>query len=69
MSRAGAVIPLADRVNYCFTRSLAGNRLPVESREMQDILAYLSYVSTGVPVGAHIAGTKGHPRCAGHARR
>ena len=59
MTRAGAVVPLADRVNYCFTRSLAGNRLPVESREMQDILAYLSYVSTGVPVGAHIAGTKG----------
>lgn len=26
---------------------------------MQDILAYLSYVSTGVPVGAKIAGTTG----------
>ena len=51
MDRTGAVIPLADRVNYCFTRSLAGNRLPVESREMQDILAYISWLSTGVPVG------------------
>lgn len=59
MPRAGAVVPLADRVNYCFTRSLAGNRLPVESREMQDILAYLSYISTGVPIGTKIAGTKG----------
>lgn len=59
LGRTGAVVPLADRVNYCFTRSLAGNRLPVESREMQDILAYLSYISTGVPIGAHIAGTKG----------
>lgn len=59
MNRSGAVIPLADRVNYCFTRSLAGSRLPVESREMQDILAYMAYISTGVPVGAHIAGTKG----------
>ncbi len=59
MARAGAVVPLADRVNYCFTRSLAGNRLPVESREMQDILAYLAYVSTGVPVGTKIAGSKG----------
>jgi len=59
MERTGAVIPLADRVNYCFTRSLAGNRLPVESREMQDILAYLTYISKGVPVGAKIAGTKG----------
>lgn len=59
MERTGAVIPLADRVNYCFTRSLAGYRLPVESQEMQDILAYLSYISKGVPVGARIAGTKG----------
>lgn len=59
MERTGAVIPLADRVNYCFTRSLAGNRLPVESREMQDILAYLTYISQGVPIGAKIAGTKG----------
>ncbi len=52
MERTGAVIGLADRVNYCFTRSLAGNRLPVESREMQDILAYLAWLSTGVPIGA-----------------
>lgn len=59
MPRAGAVVPLADRVNYCFTRSLAGYRLPVDSREMQDILAYLAYVSTGVPIGAKIAGAKG----------
>lgn len=51
MDRTGAVIGLADRVNYCFTRSLAGNKLPVESREMQDILAYLAWLSTGVPVG------------------
>ena len=51
MDRTGAVIGLADRVNYCFTRSLAGNRLPVDSREMGDILAYLAWLSTGVPVG------------------
>ena len=51
MDRTGAVIGLADRVNYCFTRSLAGNRLPVESREMEDILAYIAWLSSGVPVG------------------
>lgn len=51
MERTGAVIGLADRVNYCFTRSLGGNRLPVESREMQDILAYIAWLSSGVPVG------------------
>lgn len=51
MDRTGAVIGLADRVNYCFTRSLAGNRLPTDSREMQDILTYLAFLSRGVPVG------------------
>lgn len=51
LERTGAVIGLADRVNYCFTRSLAGTRLPVESREMQDMLAYIAWLSTGVPVG------------------
>src|SRR2546421_6384634 len=34
LDRSGAVIPVEDRVNYCFTRSLAGSKLPVDSREM-----------------------------------
>ena len=59
MPRSGAVVALADRVNYCFTRSLAGNAIPVGSREMTDILAYMAFISTGVPVGTMIAGTDG----------
>ena len=59
MPRSGAVIALADRVNYCFTRSLAGNAIPVGSREMVDILAYLAFISHDVPVGRKTAGTDG----------
>ena len=59
MTRSGAVIALADRVNYCFTRSLAGNAIPVGSREMVDILAYLAFISHDVPVGRKTAGTDG----------
>lgn len=59
MPRSGAVIGLADRVNYCFTRSLAGNSLPVESREMTDILAYLAFISQDIPVGTKITGHDG----------
>ena len=59
MPRSGAVIGLADRVNYCFTRSLSGNLLPPESRQMNDILAYLAFISHDVPVGTKIAGTDG----------
>lgn len=61
MDRSGAVIPIEDRVNYCFTRSLAGSRLPNDSREMQDIVAYLAFISTGVPIGALVAG-EGMPK-------
>lgn len=61
MDRSAAVIPLEDRINYCFTRSLAGTRLPSDSREMQDIVAYLAFLSTGVPVGARVRG-EGMPK-------
>jgi thiosulfate dehydrogenase len=54
--RVNAVIPLEDRINYCFTRSLAGSKLPADSREMQDIVAYLAFISTGIPLGQHMRG-------------
>jgi thiosulfate dehydrogenase len=56
IDRAGAVVPIEDRINYCFTRSLSGSRLPTDSREMQDIVAYLAYISKGVPTGEHVRG-------------
>ena len=52
LSRAGAVVSIEDRVNYCFTRSLSGNRLPSDSREMQDIVAYLAFLSQGAAIGS-----------------
>jgi thiosulfate dehydrogenase len=51
LDRAGAVVSIEDRVNYCITRSLAGWRLPSESREMHDMVAYLAFMSRGAPVG------------------
>lgn len=56
MDRTGSVIPLHDRVNYCFTRSLAGGRLPVESRQMSDLLAYIAWLSVDVPDGGQVPG-------------
>ncbi len=63
LERTGAVVGLADRVNYCFTRSLAGSKLPADSREMQDILTYLAWLSRGVPVGegSKLPGASGLP--------
>lgn len=63
LARTGAVVGITDRVNYCFTRSLGGLKLPADSREMQDIVAYLAFLSRGVPVGMgdRIAGGEGIP--------
>lgn len=55
IDRTGAVVSMQDRINYCMTRSLAGTILPNESREMQDMLAYLAFLSRGVPIGAHLS--------------
>ena len=51
-ARAGGVVSIEDRVNFCFTRSLAGWKLPEGSSEMRDILAYLAFLSHGIPAGA-----------------
>jgi thiosulfate dehydrogenase len=56
MERTGAVITLQDRVNYCFTRSLAGNRLPVDSKEMTELIAYLGFLSDGAPPHGKVPG-------------
>jgi thiosulfate dehydrogenase len=71
MDRTGAVISIEDRVNYCFTRSLAGRKLPTDSREMRDIVAYFAFISTGVPVGAHVRGEgmPAMPRLSGDSAR
>jgi thiosulfate dehydrogenase len=61
IARSGAVVSMADRVNFCFTRSLAGSRLSSDSREMVDILAYLAWLSSGVPIGAKMPGSDGMP--------
>jgi len=55
-SRSGKVISLQERVNDCFQRSMNGKPLPPDSNEMNDILAYMKWLSGGVPVGKDVAG-------------
>lgn len=61
LDRSSAVVPIEDRVNYCFTRSLAGRALPARSREMIDIMAYLAFISRGAASSGHVKG-EGMPR-------
>ena len=71
IERSGAVASIEDRVNYCMTRSLAGSKLPNDSREMRDIVAYLAFMARGVPIGAHlpIEGMPALPKNLGDAVR
>jgi thiosulfate dehydrogenase len=53
-ARDDVVTTIEDRVNNCFIRSLAGEPLPSDSRDMHDMVAYLAFISRGVPQGADV---------------
>jgi thiosulfate dehydrogenase len=55
-SRRAQIDTLEDRINDCFERSLAGRPLPVRSPQMRDIVAYMTWLSTGVPAGRRVQG-------------
>lgn len=50
-ARNARVNTLADRVNECFERSLNGRALPPDSSKLQAIVAYITWLSQGVPQG------------------
>jgi thiosulfate dehydrogenase len=52
MPRFNATYSMADRVNACMLRSMAGKAIPVDSREMKAFVAYIDFLSEGVPKGA-----------------
>src|SRR6185436_214393 len=51
-TRNAKVNTLADRVNECFERSLNGRALPPDSSKLQAVVAYITWLSHGVPSGA-----------------
>jgi thiosulfate dehydrogenase len=55
-SRDGHINSMQERVNDCFERSMNGKALADESREMNAILMYIQWLSTGVPVGEEVVG-------------
>ena len=56
MARAGRAISIQERVNNCFSRSLAGREIPENGRDMADIVAYLRFMSPPTLSGGHVAG-------------
>ncbi len=55
-ARLGAEITIEDRVNSCMLRSMNGRALPNDSAEMQAFVAYIRFLSTGVPAGKILPG-------------
>jgi thiosulfate dehydrogenase len=55
-AREGEVRTLEDRINGCMTRSMNGRELPLDGPEMQAIMAYIKFLSTGIPIGAETPG-------------
>jgi thiosulfate dehydrogenase len=55
-ARAGAEITIEDRLNSCMLRSMNGRALPVRSPQMQALVAYVKFLSTGAPPGRVLPG-------------
>jgi thiosulfate dehydrogenase len=55
-ARSGAEITIEERVNSCMTRSMNGRDMPLQAPAMQAIVAYIKFLSTGVPPGQELPG-------------
>jgi thiosulfate dehydrogenase len=55
-ARENEVSTLEERINGCMQRSMNGKSLPLDSHEMKAMLAYMKWLSTGVPVGVNLVG-------------
>jgi thiosulfate dehydrogenase len=55
-ARSGGEISIEDRINSCMTRSMNGRPLPHDAPEMQAIVAYIKFLSTGVAPNQRVPG-------------
>lgn len=55
-ARGARINSLQERINDCFQRSMNGKALVFDSTEMNAILMYMKWLSTGVPVGSEVVG-------------
>lgn len=59
--RENKIGTLEERINGCMERSMNGKPLPVESEEMKAMVAYMEWLSEGVP-DVKVATYKGFPK-------
>jgi thiosulfate dehydrogenase len=56
IARENEVRTIEDRIQGCMERSMNGRSLPVDGREMKALVAYMQFLSTGVPPGKPVEG-------------
>lgn len=54
--REDEISTVEDRVNGCMQRSMNGKPLPLDSREMKAYVAYMHFLSRGIPIGTEVIG-------------
>ncbi|WP_060209815.1 c-type cytochrome [Sporosarcina koreensis] len=52
--RAAQVLTLEDRINGCMVRSMNGKAFEEGDEDLNAMVAYLTYISEGIPVGAEL---------------
>ncbi len=50
--RENKIGTIEERINGCMERSMNGKTLPIDSKEIQSIIAYMSWLSEGVPTSS-----------------
>src|SRR5438270_1144114 len=60
IARENEVRTLEERIEGCMERSMSGRVLPIGGKEMKALVAYIQFLSTGVPVGKSLEG-RGSP--------
>lgn len=62
-AKSDRVLTLQDRVQQCFRFSLNGFPPPLDSQEMQALMGYMQWLSSGHPIGVELPG-RGFPTVA-----
>lgn len=52
--RSGQIVTLEERINGCMVRSMNGEKFAEDDEDLDAMVAYLTYISEGIPVGAEL---------------
>ena len=54
IGRSGQMVTLEERINGCMVRSMDGQKFADDDEDLDAMVAYMTYISEGIPVGAEL---------------